>query len=144
MRQVIDFFGGEIRCVYCGSQAVARWDHLIAVNRGGETVIGNMVPACSACDDSKQHHPIDEWLPTRLRKLGQPEDRVQERLAKLAQYVERFEYQVRPLEVRLTADEVEHLAGLRTDLTNLRKQLDDFFIKVQARAKASSREGTKV
>src|SRR5687767_7943079 len=56
----IDFFGGEpATCVYCGSVDFDRWDHVVPVRAGGETVLGNMVPACQPCDDAKQHFAYD-------------------------------------------------------------------------------------
>jgi hypothetical protein len=30
-------------------------------SRGGDTVPGNIVPACSKCDDPKRSLPYDEW-----------------------------------------------------------------------------------
>ena len=61
MRKVIEFFGLPL-CVYCGSNEIKRWDHLVAVKNGGETVIGNMVPACAKCDDSKRDIAFDVWM----------------------------------------------------------------------------------
>ena len=57
------FFGkNPPECVFCGNREVKRWDHLVPVMKGGETVLGNMVPACARCDDSKQAFPFEEWM----------------------------------------------------------------------------------
>lgn len=63
MGEIAAFFGSQpLQCVYCGSTEVTRWDHLVAVMKGGETVLGNMVPACQKCDDSKRDLAFDEWM----------------------------------------------------------------------------------
>ena len=63
IEQVLEFFGFDPpECVYCGSHEVQRWDHLVPVKEGGETVLGNMVPACARCDDSKRHLSFEEWV----------------------------------------------------------------------------------
>jgi hypothetical protein len=53
---------GIAGCIYCGSPHVERWDHLVAVWAGGATVLGNMVPACQPCDDSKGSKDYRAWL----------------------------------------------------------------------------------
>lgn len=64
---------GGVRCVYCGDTKPKqwRWDHVHPVSKGGRTVIGNLVPACSSCDDSKQEKTLDEWFASRSK--GRPE-----------------------------------------------------------------------
>jgi hypothetical protein len=58
MEQILgELSDGRVECVYCGSPEVHRWDHLFPVAAGGDTVVGNMVPACARCDDSKQDLP---------------------------------------------------------------------------------------
>lgn len=54
-------------CIYCGSNQVERWDHLVPVRSGGATVLGNMVPACKQCDDSKGSKDYKEWLSGTVR-----------------------------------------------------------------------------
>src|SRR3990172_4325227 len=62
MKEVLAFFGqDEPSCVFCGATPIDRWDHLIPVIRGGDTVLGNIVPACSKCDDSKRDLLFEEW-----------------------------------------------------------------------------------
>jgi hypothetical protein len=90
IKQVIDFFGeGPPECVFCGSAAVARWDHLVPITSGGETVLGNMVPSCARCDDSKQHRPYEEWMlsegPSSLKGRGVTD--VEARIERLKEYV---------------------------------------------------------
>lgn len=54
----------EGKCAYCGKPATA-FDHVAPVISGGETVPGNIVPACTSCNSSKKHRPLDEWLAGR-------------------------------------------------------------------------------
>src|SRR5215207_601465 len=53
---------GVAGCIYCGSPHIERWDHLVSVRMGGATVLGNMVPACQPCDDSKGSKDYRAWL----------------------------------------------------------------------------------
>jgi len=42
------------RCVYCGKpHKNLTPDHVVPLARGGSNVIGNIVPACSACNQRK-------------------------------------------------------------------------------------------
>lgn len=91
--QVLAFFGDSpARCVFCGSPDVRRWDHLVPVMAGGETVPGNMVPACQACDDSKGGTPYADWMRSSAPKSpttrGIPD--VEARIALLDAYVRHF------------------------------------------------------
>src|SRR5207245_2472083 len=60
VERAIDFFGEPLTCVFCGNEKVTLWEHLVPVARGGETVLGNMVPSCQRCNDSKHHKHFDE------------------------------------------------------------------------------------
>jgi len=60
---VRDEYGGL--CVFCGSEGTKEnrgivADHLISVTRFGELVLGNTVPACQKCNDTRGHK---EWRP---------------------------------------------------------------------------------
>ena len=64
LRTALDYFAqaGVAGCIYCGNELVERWDHLVPVSSGGGTVVGNMVPACGSCDDSKGAKDYRVWL----------------------------------------------------------------------------------
>ena len=51
----------ENKCAYCGGQHET-WDHVEPVKRGGQTVPGNIVPACRSCNSSKNAKPLSDWL----------------------------------------------------------------------------------
>lgn len=68
--QLTEYFQAENigGCFYCGSKSVERWDHLVPVKAGGATVLGNMVPACGSCDDSKGARSYTAWLGGKAKK----------------------------------------------------------------------------
>ena len=78
LRRAVDYFArvGIEGCIYCGNNLVERWDHLVPVSAGGGTVVGNMVPACQPCDDSKGGKDYRVWLGGPAKKnpaRGKPE-----------------------------------------------------------------------
>jgi hypothetical protein len=126
LEQVIAFFGGHpVTCVYCG-ESPQRWDHLVPVRRGGETVIGNMVPACARCDDSKQALSVEEWWTSTRRHspASREADGQAERLAKLRAYAAHFGYEPRRLEERLTNEEEAQLQKIRRTAGSLREEIE--------------------
>lgn len=127
MEEVIRFFGMVApECVYCGSREVRRWDHLIPVIKGGETVVGNMVPACARCDDSRQHHPFDAWMGSTARfsprSFGISD--IDHRIERLREYMAQYRYVPRPLEERLQPDEIRRLDEVRERIRVLRSEID--------------------
>lgn len=59
---ILELFEGE--CAYCPEPA-ATWDHAVAVTLGGQTVPGNMLPACLSCNSRKRNLDLGEWLASR-------------------------------------------------------------------------------
>lgn len=54
-------------CLQCGSLTM---DHFIPLTRGGGTVMGNIVPACSPCNSSKQNKMPSDWCtPEQLERV---------------------------------------------------------------------------
>lgn len=62
-----------VHCAYCDDANPTRWDHIHPVSRGGDTVPGNLVPACARCDDSKQHRDIAQWASGRGKHRHKPD-----------------------------------------------------------------------
>lgn len=60
------------RCSYCRRPFVtfasAHWDHVVPVSRGGSFGVGNLVPACVACNSSKQNKTVTEWRAWQRRR----------------------------------------------------------------------------
>lgn len=52
--ELTEQFGGA--CAYCPAPADT-WDHLVPVSKGGQTIRGNIVPACRSCNSKKRTRP---------------------------------------------------------------------------------------
>lgn len=115
--------GGEILCFYCDAPGPTRWDHLHAVTRGGDTVPGNLVPACGRCDDSKQDRDIDEWVRSTSRHRP-PSGRLPALQDKVATYRERFAYTAQAFEARLSPDQRARYQRFRAEIDTLRRHLE--------------------
>ena len=48
-------------CIYCGSNNSIQADHVIPISKGGVHSIGNLVPACSRCNQSKSNKFLSQW-----------------------------------------------------------------------------------
>lgn len=146
---VINFFGHRPpECAFCGSADVRRWDHLIPVGLRGDTVLGNMVLACSRCDDSKGRRPFHEWMlsdaPFSPASRGVPD--LERRIARLKAYMVHFGYSPRQPEERFTSDELSRFAVIRTKRRELRREIDELIRLYQGRcaADAGSLRGGRV
>ena len=54
------------RCAYCGTHTSdLQQDHVVPISRGGRHSIGNLLPACGPCNNSKHARFLVEW-----RKVG--------------------------------------------------------------------------
>jgi 5-methylcytosine-specific restriction endonuclease McrA len=59
-------------CAYCGEKSDdLHLDHVVPVSRGGRHGIGNALPACPGCNQSKTNFLLIEWR-LRRRKAGLP------------------------------------------------------------------------
>ncbi|MBN2002853.1 MAG: HNH endonuclease [Anaerolineae bacterium] len=136
IEQVLAFFGDEPpECVYCGDHNVVRWDHLVPVSRGGETVLGNIVPSCARCDDSKRDIPFDEWMLSdagHSPKSRQVED-IHRRIERIRAYAQHFGYATRSLEERLNTEESMRLQNIRKNLNEVRKNMEALIADYHAR-----------
>ena len=137
VKELLEFFGGgEPSCAFCGTTAVQRWDHLVPVTKGGDTVLGNMVLACGKCDDSKGDRPYDEWAvgstPGSPRARGVAD--IEQRVARIREYVARYGYRPKSPEERLNEEEVQKFEVLRADLAKLRKDFDEFIMVYRRRS----------
>jgi len=51
------------RCAYCGCEhARFHKDHVTPVSKGGGFEAGNIVPACSTCNKSKNKYDVEPWM----------------------------------------------------------------------------------
>ena len=51
------------KCAYCGKQGDLQQDHFIALSKGGEYTINNIVPACRSCNEIKNNSNFFKWYP---------------------------------------------------------------------------------
>lgn len=63
---ILNMNAADVRCAYCGEPATD-WDHLrpLVKNRrptGYITEIGNLVPSCGKCNQSKGGQPWSTWI----------------------------------------------------------------------------------
>ena len=136
IEQVLAFFDNDPpECVFCGSKDVGRWDHLVPIKGGGETVLGNMVPACAKCDDSKRSEPWEQWIVSDAKNspksLGTAS--VGRRIKCIKAYVRQFRYTPRKLEDRLSSGELQQLKEIRVRLVELRSEVDSLIGDYRAR-----------
>ena len=113
-------------CTYCGRTEVSRWDHVVPVMRDGATVLGNMVLACSTCDDSKSQRDFDEWMLSGVPKspLSRGIANISRRIEHIKSYIELYTYRSEPVENRLSGVELERLQAVRERLATLRQEVD--------------------
>jgi len=134
--EVLAFFNTDpVECVFCGNLDVKRWDHLVPIKKGGETVIGNIVPACAACDDSKRDKLFEEWIFSDV--LGSPKSRgikdINKRIKKIKAYVHHFGYTPSSLEERLNSQEKVKLGEIRSSLKEVRDNMEELIRSYRAR-----------
>ena len=132
MDEVVRFFYGErdAECVYCGSADVRRWDHVVPVMQGGDTVVGNMVLACAPCDDSKQGRDFEQWMTGEAPLSPQSRDvaDIASRVQRIRQYVGHFGYEARPIEQRLNQRERDALQGIQRQVEEARQRLEQLIL----------------
>ena len=129
IEEVVAFFGEDPpTCVFCGDAPIRRWDHLTPISKGGDTTLGNMVPACATCDDSKGSSRVDVWALGDAQ--NSPRTRgvrdIDRRLSKIREYVAKYSYTARPAEDRLNSEELRQFEILHADLQRLRGAFDAF------------------
>lgn len=113
---------GPLQCMYCGSGNPTRWDHLHAVSRGGDTVPGNLVPACQRCDDSKQAKDIEEWANGKSKHRPSL-DRLPQIQAAITAYQAHFSHLPSDFESKLSAEQHAKYLRFRKEIDSLRAHL---------------------
>ncbi len=113
---------GGLRCLYCNSDKPTRWDHLLAVSRGGDTVPGNLVPACQRCDDSKQDKVVVAWLGSKSPHR-RPLSELPRIEAEIAAYQAHFGYQPKAFEDKLSQAQRAKYLRFRKEIDALRAHL---------------------
>ena len=137
MAKIVRFFFNdkEPDCVYCGSRDVGRWDHVVPVAKGGDTVVGNMVLACATCDDSKQAFNFETWMKGPAPKS--PGNRgvkdISQRVRRIRQYAKKYEYEARDFAQRLDKAEQDELHEIQNQMSDVRRRLEGLISDYQRR-----------
>jgi hypothetical protein len=118
-------------CAYCGDAQTSRWDHLIPVQKGGETVVGNMIPVCQSCDDSKQDKKFDEWLRSRAQKMWLEKkgktvakNYIESRIQVLNQFLKEHDAKCRSLVEKIPQTKRAQFDQIQSSLQQLRRDLE--------------------
>jgi hypothetical protein len=106
---VVEEFGGV--CVYCGQAGTEANrgivpDHVVPVTAFGELVLGNVVPACQRCNDSRGDGDWREFLKSRF-----PLD-VEGQVKKVEAHLERHSYVPATVDLALSGSERAEYEGL--------------------------------
>ena len=64
--EILGMDSNDVRCAYCG-ESMTEWDHLRPLVSGQKPTgyiseIGNLVPSCGKCNQSKGNKPWREWM----------------------------------------------------------------------------------
>ena len=122
-------------CVYCGSVDVRRWDHVVPVMQGGDTVLGNMVLACATCDDSKQATDFEQWMNGEAPRS--PQSRgiadIDSRVRGIRDYIGQYRYHARAIEQRLDERQREELQSIRSQVEDAQRRLEQLIAEYRAR-----------
>ena len=112
---------GKLHCVYCGKEP-KRWDHFHPVSRGGDTVPGNLVPACGSCDDSKGKKTLSEWADGggKYKPKKSELHRIQE---EVAAYQAHFLHEPRDFSIKLSPEQSAKYKRFRDEIEKLRAHL---------------------
>lgn len=91
--EILGLSAQDLRCAYCGDPST-EWDHLrplISKRRptGYVSEIGNLVPACGKCNQSKSGAPWKQWMLGTARRS--PATRGVASLQEKVERLERFE-----------------------------------------------------
>jgi hypothetical protein len=114
---------GNLKCIYCGGPP-NRWDHFHPVSRGGDTVPGNLVPACGSCDDSKGKKTLEEWA--RGQGKHRPKASAIPKIeAEVRAYQAEFTHAPQEFEVKLSSEQLSKYARFRQEIDRLRAHLTE-------------------
>jgi hypothetical protein len=119
-------------CVFCGEGATRENrgivpDHLVPVTEHGELVLGNVVPACQRCNDSRGNGDWRAYLRVRFPNVAD------QRISAIEAHLEDHPYEpVRPEEI-LDQGELEEYRAILTSWDSLLANAKDLYSKVKTR-----------
>ena len=129
-----------MECVYCGNKCTD-WDHLFALVKnkrpsGFFSDIGNMVPACGPCNQSKSGQHWKKWMLSSAK--NSPTSRgisdIWTRIQKIENYIQRsnlraknIEHYIKPHELREYWEKLEHIHSAMIEAQNLATKIQSDF-----------------
>ena len=51
------------KCAYCGKELPLAQEHFLALTKGGEYTVNNIIPSCKTCNSSKCNKDFFTWYP---------------------------------------------------------------------------------
>jgi len=126
LQAAIEYFtdAGALHCIYCGAPNPNRWDHFHPVTKGGDTVIGNLVPACQRCDDSKQDRTLEEWVSSRS-KHRPTKRRLKKIQSDFRKYQRKHPYQARDFDEKLSQEQKRMYHQFQRAMDDLKRVLKE-------------------
>lgn len=104
-------------CCYCGVPDTGNPrtglvpDHAIPAAKGGELIMGNVLPACHACNDQRGAKPWEEYLPLRL--TGESQGTIDARRDKIRAFLAPISYRPPEPEDRLAPEQAKRYRALQ-------------------------------
>ena len=98
-------------------------------------MLGNMVPACARCDDSKGASPYREWALGDAKYSPKKWDvsDIEERLHRIDSYVKKYRYRPKLPNTRLSPKEFQALKDLEDELQQLHNNFNAFIEQYRRR-----------
>lgn len=120
------------RCAYCGEVSTASnrgivGDHLIPVTEFGELVVGNTVPACQTCNDSRGNKDWRTFIKSRHSSDGAS------RIAKIEGHIGKYNYTPCSIDDSLTLQEQEEYREILEQWERLLERARVLKLKVNSR-----------
>lgn len=72
------------KCAYCGDKKPLSQDHFVALSKGGNYTVDNIIPACKSCNSSKHDKDFARWFPHYKHYCADREAEIFEYLALMA------------------------------------------------------------
>ena len=116
----------ENKCSYCGQGPTKNnrgivADHVVPATDFGEFVIGNVIPACQTCNDSRGNKHWKEFINTK------PSPQLQSRISKIERYLENYPYTAPTPESVLTSDELKKYNELQLKWESINTQAKELY-----------------
>ena len=89
-------------------------------------MLGNMVLACAACDDSKQASEFEQWMngdaPLSPQTRGVLD--IDDRVKRIRDYIKYYGYETKDIDQRLNKSERDELQDIQQQIGRYRQRLD--------------------